>query len=122
MAGGDARDHLKPRLGVRVEIGVAHGVAVDRRVVERRQIDRRHDVARDHAPAGDGKRHRFDFRNRRHPLRDDALDLVHGEQRTREGKAIIAKLRHRFIGCVGEMDRAQRGKRCSVPLPLVGRD
>ena len=44
-------DHREPRLRAGGEVGVAHRVAVDRRIVERRQIDRRDHVARDHAPA-----------------------------------------------------------------------
>jgi hypothetical protein len=94
MARGHALDHGEPRLGGRIEIGVTHGIAVDRRIIERRQIDGRHHVARDHAPVGGGERHRLDLGDRRHALADDAFDLVHRQQRTREGEAVVRELRH----------------------------
>ena len=54
-AGGDAVGDRKPRLAVRVEVGVAHRVAVDRRIVERRQAQRRDHVGGEHPARSHGR-------------------------------------------------------------------
>src|SRR5262249_55162308 len=50
--------------------------------------------ARDHASACRMERNRLDPGDRRDALADDALDLVHRQQRTREGEAVVGELRH----------------------------
>ena len=44
-AGGDAAGDRQPGFAVGIQIGVAHGIAIDRGIIERRQIDRRRHVA-----------------------------------------------------------------------------
>src|SRR5262249_13269526 len=100
MARGHALDHHETGVGFAVEIDVAHGVAVDRGIVERRQIDGRHHVARNHAPIRSMQGNGLNFGDRRNALADDALDLLHRQQRAREREAIVAKLRHYcFLMC-----------------------
>ena len=89
-----ALDDGEPRIGGGVEIGVPYRIAVDRRIVERRQVDRRHHVTCDHAPIGGGERYHLDLGHRRYALADDAFDLLHRQQRTRKGEAVVRELRH----------------------------
>src|SRR5207248_5937678 len=77
-----------------------HGVAVDRGIVERRQIDRRQNVARKHTSVRGVEGNGFDLPDRRNPLADDPLHLVHRKQRTREREAVVGQLRHhRLSAC-----------------------
>ena len=50
------------------KVGMPHGIAVDRGIIERRQIDRRRDVARNHPAGGLRERNGFDLRQRLHAL------------------------------------------------------
>ena len=109
-AGGHALDDREPRSRAStVEIGVAHGVAVDRRIVERRQIDRCDDVARDHAPARGVERHGLDLGDRRDALGDDALDLIDRQQRTGEREAVVGELRHQPCSSARQHGVERRG-------------
>ena len=93
-SGGDAVDDREPRVARGGEIGMAHGIAVDRRIVERRQVDRRDDIARDHAAARGGERHALGLGHRRDALGDQPLHLGDRQQRAAERKAVVGELRH----------------------------
>ena len=116
-AGGHALDHREAGLVLGVEIGVAHGVAVDRGIVERRQIDRRDDVARDHAPVRGLERNGFDLRDRRNPLADDALDLVDRKQRAGEREAVVGELRHHRLSACART--AASGAACRIRMSAM---
>ncbi len=81
-------------VAVRLEIGVAHGVAVHRRIIERRQIDRRLDVEGQHAAARAVQRHLLGFGDRCDALADQPLHVVEPQQRTGKGETIVGQLRH----------------------------
>ncbi len=97
--GGDAIDDLEPGVARGGKIGMAHGIAVDRRIVERRQIDRRQNIQRDDTAARSGERHRLGLRHRRNTLRDQLLHLGHRQQRAAKGEAIVGELRHHAAPC-----------------------
>src|SRR6185437_10456007 len=80
-----------------LEVGVAHGIADDRRIIERRQIDRRLDIGGGDAAMRSAQRHAFGFRNRRAPLSDQPLHVAQRQQRAGKGEAVVGKLRHYFF-------------------------
>src|SRR5215472_3316472 len=96
---------------------MAHGIAVHGGIVEGRQVNGRHHLARNHAPARGMKRHRLDLGDRYHTLADDALDLVHREQRTREGEAVIGELRHH--PCPACAHTAWIGAACRIKMSAI---
>ena len=116
-ARGHALDHREPGLGFAIEIGVAHGVAVHCGIVERRQIDRREQVARNHAPVRRLERNGFDVGNRRNARADDALDLLHRKQRTRERETIVGQLRHQGIPACAST--AAIGAACRIRMSTI---
>ena len=93
-AGGYALHHGEPRVHLGIEIGMAHGIAVDGRIIEGGKIDGRDDITCKYATACGVERNGLDLRDRRDPFANDALDLVHSEQRSRKREAIVGELRH----------------------------
>ena len=93
-AGGDPAAQGQLGRTLRIEVGVAHRVAIDRRVVERRQRHRRVDIGRDHASIGLGKRHIPRIRDRCDPLGDQRQRRIDRHELAAEGEAIVSELRH----------------------------
>ena len=73
---------------------MAHGVAVDRRIVERRQIDRRLDVEGGDAGARPVQRHTLGFAHGRDALADQPFHVVEPQQRAGECETVVGQLRH----------------------------
>ena len=83
-------------LGVAIgrEIGVAHGVAVDRRIIERRQIDRRLHVEGEHAAARAVQDHLLGLSDRFDAFADQPLHVVEPQQRTGKRETVVGQLSH----------------------------
>src|SRR3954463_9360522 len=73
---------------------MADRVTVDRAVRVRRHIDRRHQIARENAAAGLGKRRLLLGNDRRDPLPDQVERGIDAEQCAAESKAVFAELCH----------------------------
>ena len=98
MAGGDAAVQRQQGGRVRVQVGMAHRVAVHRRVGLRRQVDRRQHIRRQHPPGGRAQAHRLGRCDAGVQRRDARLRLLQRQQRAAEGEAVVAQLRHgRFV-------------------------
>ena len=93
----------------RRKVGMPHGIAVDRGIIEWRQIDRRGDIARNHPAGGLRERDGFGFRQRLHALRDDPLEIFDRQQRPGKREAIVGQLRHQFT--VAGISRRSIGNR-----------
>jgi len=76
-AGKRAADLLEDDLGVRLQVGAAHRVAIHRRIVVRRDIDRGHDALREHAAERGAKRHPLAAFDRREAGANRLARLVH---------------------------------------------
>ena len=97
VAGGDPIDDGETLLAIGIEVVAAHRVAVDGGIIERRDIDRGDDVFGEYAAQSFAQRHGFTVLDRRDPLGNQALGLGDRKQRTVEGEAIVAELRHYTI-------------------------
>ncbi len=73
---------------------MAHGVAVDRRIVERRQIDRRLDVEGGDARARAMQRHAFGLGDGRDAFADQPFHVVEPQQRSGKRETVVGQLRH----------------------------
>jgi hypothetical protein len=94
MAGGGASGHRQHRVAVGEQIGMCQRIAVDRAVGMRRHVDRRDEIARQHAAACLGERHRLFGYDRADPFLDQRERRIDGEQFAPKGEAIVAQLRH----------------------------
>ena len=94
VAGGNPIDDGETLLAVGIEVVAAHRVAVDGGIIERRDIDRGDNVFSEYAAQNFAQRHGFAVLDRRDPLGNQALGLGDRKQRTVEGEAIVAELRH----------------------------
>src|SRR5262249_19833168 len=99
------------------EVGMAHGVAVDRRIVERRQIERRQHIVCDHAAVGGAERHALDIGDRRDPLADHALGLLDRQERPGEGEAVVGELRHQV--CSISPGTEVSGAACRIKISVT---
>ena len=93
-AGGQPPGNGEPGVGVWREIGMAHGIAVDRRIIEGRQIDRRHHVLGGDAAARAAQAHALGLGDRRDALADQPLHVRQRQQRAGKRKTVVGELRH----------------------------
>ena len=93
-AGGQAASDDERRVAVAFEISMAHGVTIDRGIVERRQIDRRLDVIGGDAAVRGVQRQPFSFGDRRDALADQPFHVLERQQRTGKGETVVGQLRH----------------------------
>ena len=84
----------KLAVAIGAQIGMAHGIAVDRRIIERRQIDRRLDVGGGDAAARAAQRHPLGLGHRRDALADQPLHVLERQQRTGKRETVVGQLRH----------------------------
>jgi hypothetical protein len=97
----------------RRQIGVAHRIAINRRVVGLRQVDRRNKVRSENAPIRRRQRGELDRRDRFDAFADLADAVLDREQRAAERKAIVGELGHREpLGCVQGRHRPADGVDC----------
>ena len=85
MACGHAIDDQQASFASRVEIGMPHGVPIDRRIIERRQIHGRNESScRQDLPGCRSQCGALDLGNWAYLLIDDAFGFIDREQRTRK--------------------------------------
>ena len=82
VACGHAIDDQQASFASRVEIGMPHGVSIDRRIVERRQVHGRHEIGCEDPPGCRSQRDDLDLGNWAYPLIDDAFGFIDREQWT----------------------------------------
>ena len=73
---------------------MAHGVAVDRRIIEGRQVDWRLHVEGQHTVARAVQRHLLGLSDRFDALADQPLHVVEPQQRAGKRETVVGQLSH----------------------------
>jgi hypothetical protein len=78
---------------------VSHRISINGGIVEGRQIDWSFHIARHNATASTMQWHTLSLGDRCDPFCNQPLHIIEPQERTRESKAVVSKLRHQKRSC-----------------------
>jgi hypothetical protein len=121
-AGRKSARNRQCRIAVRTQVRVSHRISIDGGIVERRQIDWCFHIVGHNATASAMQRHTLSLGDRRDPFCNQPLHIIEPQERTRESKAVVGKLRHQKRSCSPHLTEWSVPVTISMPLTAPGHD